>query len=84
MRSVHGDDGFSTYTLSIKAQWARKFAKIIGSTHPNKAKKLHDMKPIAIHKDFTPQNDVVLDKIISIEKIDVSLYPKVSYNSGTS
>ena len=60
--------------LSIRGQWAAKFADTFSLAHDDKLKQL---KTSTRHINFDEQNDVVLDKIIEINKIDVALYPKV-------
>jgi len=66
-----------THMFSIRGQWARKFAEKITLTENCKNDILKCMKPSELHKNFIEHNDVVLDKIVSIEKVDVKLYPKV-------
>lgn len=63
--------------ISIRAQWATKFAKIIGSSHPDKMRKLNSLYCPTSHRNFSSQNDTILDKIVSIEIIDIKEYPKV-------
>ena len=38
---------------------------------------MKNIKPSLKHKNYNSQNDVVLDSIVSITKVDVSKYPKV-------
>ena len=66
-----------TYTLSIRSLWATKFAELVPMIDNAKDTKLKIMKATSTHRNFTSQNDVVLDEIIEINKIDVALYPKV-------
>jgi DNA-directed RNA polymerase beta' subunit len=66
-----------TYTLSIRSLWASKFAELVPMIDDAKDSKLKIMKATSTHRNFTSQNDVVLDEIIEINKIDVNLYPKV-------
>ena len=63
--------------LSIRAQWAKMFLEKINLIDQNKQNKLEKMKPTLKHRNFDIAKDVVLDKIIEINKIDVKLYPKV-------
>lgn len=63
--------------LSIKGQWAKLFAEKITLTDNIKNDKLKQLNPTLKHKNFTEQNNVVLDKIIEINKVDVAKYPKV-------
>ncbi len=64
-------------TISIRGQWAKLFAEKIPMVDNNKHDKLSKLKASVKHKNFPEHNDVVLDKIIGINKIDVAKYPKV-------
>jgi len=59
--------------LSIKGQWAELFAEKISLID----NKLIKIKSIQQQVNFIEHNDVVLDEIIEIIKIDVTAYPKV-------
>lgn len=64
--------------FSIRGQWAKKFADEIDLMDDKKNKKLKkEMKPSNVHRNYDVSNDVVLDKIVEINKIDVKKYPKV-------
>lgn len=63
--------------LSIRGQWAKQFANKIQLIEPHKNLQLTMMKPSVVHRNFEQINDVVLDTIIEINKIDVAKYPKV-------
>lgn len=63
--------------LSIRAQWATKFSKIISLTHIEKNRKLSLLRCCNSHRNFDTQNDVVLDKIVSIELINDDKYSKL-------
>lgn len=67
----------SLHRLSIRSQWAKKFSEKIILLHPEKNTKLINIIPSLKHVNFIEQNDVVLDKIISINKIGVEKYPKL-------
>jgi hypothetical protein len=56
------------HRLTIRGQWASIFQKTIALSHPEKAEKLANMKPSKIYEKFPSQQDVVLDRIISITK----------------
>lgn len=56
------------FRLAIKKQWRAKFVDMFTHDKPADSIKCNN---------FIEQNDVVLDKIIEINKIDVALYPKV-------
>ena len=63
--------------LSIRSEWATKFKEVISLLHKDKQEALDKMKPTRKHRNFSEYNDVVLDKIVEINKIDVKKYPKV-------
>jgi DNA-directed RNA polymerase beta' subunit len=63
--------------LSIRGQWASIFADKIGLVDDKKYIKLQKLKPTDKHRNFSEHNDVVLDKIVEISKVDVKLHPKV-------
>ena len=63
--------------LSIRGQWASIFANKINLMSKDKNDRLHKIIPSDSHRNFQEQNDVVLDSIIEINKIDVKKYPKV-------
>jgi DNA-directed RNA polymerase beta' subunit len=64
-------------TFNISGQWATEFKEVVTLMLKSKQNKLSVMSPTKLHRNFTVSNDVVLDSIVSIEKIDVNLYPKV-------
>lgn len=66
-----------TYTLGIRSLWATKFAECVSMIDNVKHDKLKLLNATKIHRNFSSQNDVILDEIIEINKIDVALYPKV-------
>lgn len=76
-KNPNGVNPFSTYSVSIRCQWAQIFANKITLIDTNKNIRLQKIKTVSIHKNFKEQEDVVLDKIIEINKIDVKKYPKV-------
>jgi DNA-directed RNA polymerase beta' subunit len=63
--------------LSIRGQWAKIFANKISLIDNDKNDKLKEIKPSDIHRNFQEHNDVVLDSIVEINKIDIAKYPKV-------
>ena len=65
------------YSMSIRGQWATKFSKLVRLSLPEKQERLSIMKASETHRNFPTHNDIVLDKIVSIKKIDVNLYSKV-------
>ena len=65
------------YTMSIRAQWATKFSKLIKMSLPEKQERLLKMKASKTHRNFPVHKDIVLDEIVSIKKIDIKLYSKV-------
>ena len=62
--------------ISIRCQWANKFAKLVELIDENKQDKLQSFKITKDHCNFTEQNDVVLDNITSIEILNVKDYPE--------
>jgi len=66
-----------TYRLSLRGQWAAQFAKHVSLIDAAKQERLNTLKASAKHRNFTEQNDVVLDKITEINVIGVEKYPKM-------
>lgn len=66
-----------THRISLRAQWARKFADTVPLIDEQKAAKLKMLQASASHRNFAKQNDVVLDEIIEINIVSVEDYPKV-------
>ena len=64
-------------TISVRGQWARIFMDEIDMVDNIKHDKLQKLEPTYKHRNFSEHNDVVLDKIVEINKVDVSLHPKV-------
>ena len=63
--------------LSIRAQWAIKFKEQISLICNYKQEKLNNIEPSEEHRNFDEHNDIVLDKIIKINKINGSNFNKV-------
>lgn len=63
--------------ISIRGQWAKIFAGKISLVDDGKHDKLQKVKPLNKHRNFLEHNDVVLDKIVEINKIGIDKYPKV-------
>lgn len=66
-----------SYRISIRAQWAYKFALEIALLDCAKTQKLEQLRPSTLHRNFPTQSDCVLDEIVSIELISPDLYPKM-------
>ena len=66
-----------SHVLAIRAQWAKIFSEKISLIDENKQKKLKVIRPSKTHMYYKSVNDVILDKITEINKIDVKKYPKV-------
>ena len=66
-----------TYRISIRAQWASQFAKCVDMVDDEKQSKLEKLKPTSSHRNFSSQNDVVLDEIVEINPVGVEKYPKM-------
>ena len=65
------------YRLSIRSEWASIFASKIRLIDTNKIEQLNKIHPTKTHRNFKTFNDVVLDPIVSIERLNVEDYPKV-------
>jgi intein/homing endonuclease len=66
-----------THRISLRAQWARKFAETVPLIDEQKSMKLKVLEASTSHRNFTKQNDVVLDEIVEINIVSVEKYPKV-------
>jgi len=66
-----------TYRLSVRAQWASRLAESITFIDPAKEIKRLALSATAQHRNFTSQNDVVLDEIVCIESVSPDMYPKM-------
>ena len=65
------------HTLSIRGQWAKTFKEKITLTNKDKNSKLEKMKNSKAYDAFDERNDIVLDKIISIEKVNSKNHKKL-------
>jgi DNA-directed RNA polymerase beta' subunit len=68
------------YTYNIRGQWSKIFAEKIPMIEKNKQDKLDHIvehSKVKKHINYKAKNNVVLDKIVSIEKISTENYPKV-------
>jgi DNA-directed RNA polymerase beta' subunit len=66
-----------TYRISIRAQWAKRFADRVSLIDDVKEAKLIDLVATAEHRNFPFQNDVVLDEIVDITPVAVGEYSKL-------
>jgi DNA-directed RNA polymerase beta' subunit len=66
-----------TYRLSIRAQWAQRFADRVSLIDDVKESKLVALEASSEHRNFPFQNDVVLDEIVEITPVRVDKYPKL-------
>jgi len=66
-----------THRISIRAQWARRFAMCVTLIDDAKQAKLNALKTSTYHRNFPCQNDVVLDEIVEIKPVSVDAYPKL-------
>jgi len=66
-----------SHRLRISAQWAKRFSKEIDLIHKEKDTKMKSKKWIDCHRIFKTLNNVVLDEIKEINKIDIKDHPKV-------
>jgi DNA-directed RNA polymerase beta' subunit len=67
----------ATYRLSIRAQWAQRFADRVSLIDDVKESKLVALEASSEHRNFPFQNDVVLDEIVEITPVAVDKYPKL-------
>jgi DNA-directed RNA polymerase beta' subunit len=65
------------YRLSVRKQWTKIFSEKIGLLEQNKHKKLKILGQSEQNGKFKIQNDVVLDEITEITKVDKSKYKKL-------
>ena len=63
--------------LTIRSNWAKIFKEEISLISVDKNKKLELLNPSKVHINYTQINDTVLDAIVEINKVDISIYPKV-------
>jgi len=66
-----------TYTLRISAQWGKKFAEKITLLEDIRDKRLKTIKWRSQHMNYKAWKDIVLDKIVEINLVDVKDHPKV-------
>jgi DNA-directed RNA polymerase beta' subunit/intein/homing endonuclease len=66
-----------TYRLSVRAQWATLLASQITFIDTAKETKRQSLTAAAQHRNFSIQNDVVLDEIVTIEPVSPDAYPKM-------
>jgi len=71
------NNALPAYTLSIRAQWATRFAEQITLLNEEKREKLAKMSFNTKHMNYIVMNDVVLDTITEITWIDPSKHPKM-------
>lgn len=69
----------TSHRLSIRAQWARRFADNVDLVHEEKAARLRAaaLNAPATHRNFDTLGDVVLDAVTSIEAHGVEAHPKM-------
>ena len=73
-------NAFPQYVYTINGQWAKVFAEKVAMIHSEKQKKLNFIikhSKVTQHRNYDFQNNVVLDPIISIEKLDSKDFSKV-------
>ena len=66
-----------TYNISIRAQWARRFAANIPLVHARNQEKLNAMRAANESVKYNSTKQVVQDPIKKIEKIGVEKHPKL-------
>ena len=67
---------YDSYAISIRGQWASQFKIKIGSLI-NSDKNLENIEPSKTHTNYQEIEDVILDTIITINKLDSTEYPKL-------
>ena len=65
------------YRIDIRGQWASIFSKVIDLLDSSKKEKIKSINPSLKHRNYTVFNDVVLDSIVEINRLNVEDYPKV-------
>ena len=65
------------HRIAIRAQWVTVFANKVTLIHNDKQQKLNALTASNEHRNFTLQNDVVLDTITEINLIDPAEHPKM-------
>jgi DNA-directed RNA polymerase beta' subunit/intein/homing endonuclease len=65
------------YNLDIRSLWGQKFADNIELVMDHKNESLHTAAFTKYHRNFDYQNDVVMDRIVEIYKVDVKDFPKL-------
>ena len=65
------------YILSIRSYWINIFKEKINLISTDKNILLKHIKPSTFHRNYKQINDIVLDTIIKINKVDIKKYPKV-------
>lgn len=63
--------------LDIRSKWASVFQQRIQLIIPYKQQRLENMKCTAVHRNFPAQEDVVRDRVLSIEVLGVEKHPKL-------
>jgi DNA-directed RNA polymerase beta' subunit/intein/homing endonuclease len=66
-----------TYTLRISANWGQTFAEKITLLEEKRNERLKQMKWRKTHMKYKSYNNIVLDKIVEINLVDVKDHPKV-------
>ena len=66
-----------SYRIAIRAQWATLFAEKVHFIDSDKELARRCLQATSEHRNFSYQNDVVLDEIVEINLVDAALYPKV-------
>lgn len=66
-----------THIMSIRSKWARIFADTIQLVNDEKQQKLNTIRTTAEHINYESHNDVVLDRIVEISRVDSIHHPKL-------
>ena len=63
--------------ITIRSHWAEKFANEIELVMKHKDESMKNNNYTNAHRNFDYQNDVVMDQIVEIYKVDAKAYPKL-------
>ena len=66
-----------SYILAIRSHWAAKFAAKVDCIHEEKNNNLKNIKTTSYHCNYPTHKDMVRDKIVKINVIDVKDHPKL-------
>jgi DNA-directed RNA polymerase beta' subunit len=65
------------YRINVRAQWAAKLASKLDLIPPAKHAHLTVLRDTRVHSKYEEHNDVILDRVTSIDVLGVDAYPKL-------